>query len=217
MSAQPPLPPHQPPPPQQPQPDYNRAAQEAMARVKAASQDALKAAMTLVYNPVGGLPTAYASLPGSAALGVGLVFMGVWLILSILGATFGASLPIPWSGVPFSYKLRAIILLLCIPGGMVLGMFVARMALKGAGSIAFDVFVAGAALLLVGVATFIGGILGGNIFGILMLAAFVLCVLVIFTALTRISGIKEGPAAYMTVGVFLVAGLLMKVMTSILF
>lgn len=214
MSAQPPLPPHSPNPQQ---PDYGRAAQDAMAKVKAASQDALKAAITLIYNPVGGLAGAYQALPGSAALGVGVVFMVVWLILTLVGASIGSTIPIPWSGVPFSYKLRGLLILMCVPIGLALGMLAARMALKGRGSIAFDVFVAGAALLLLGVAIFVGSLLGSTVAGILILAAGVLSVLVIFTALTRISGIAEGVGAYLTVGVYLVAGLLVRLMSGILF
>lgn len=212
MSAQPPSPPSQ-----GGGPDYQKHAQEAMARVKAASQDALKTFMTLIYNPVGALPGAFNALPGSAALGVGVVFMVVWLICTILGAVMGASVPIPFSGVPFSYKLRAILILMCIPVGIALGMFIARKVLRGAGSVAFDVFVAGASLLLIGFATLLGGLLGGTVFGVLALVAFVIAVLVVFTALTRVSGIAEGIAAYVVAGVFVVAGLLVRLMTNLLF
>lgn len=198
-------------------PDYQKHAQEAMARVRAASQDALKTFMTLIYNPVGALPGAYNALPGSAALGVGVVFMVVWLICTLIGAIMGAGIPIPFNGMPFSIKMKALLILMCIPVGLALGMFVARKAFRGAGSIAFDAFVAGAALLMVGFAILVGGLLGSTVFGILILVAGVIAVLVIFTGLTRVAGISEGVAAYLVAGVFLVAGLLVRLMTWVLF
>jgi hypothetical protein len=204
-------------PPPSPQSDYQRHAQEALAQVRAASQNALKTFMTLIYNPVGALPGAYNALPGGAALGVGIVFMVVWLICTLIGAMFGASVPIPISGVPFSYKVRGLLILMCIPVGLALGMFAARKAFKGAGSLAFDVFVSGASLLMIGFAALVGGLLGGTVFGVLMLVGGVIAVLVVFTGLTRVAAINEGVAAYLVAGVFVVAGLLVNLMTRILF
>jgi hypothetical protein len=204
------------------QPSTPSGAPDPMETVKAASRDAVKTFMSLIYNPVGALPGAFQSLPGQQALAVGVVFMVVWLLCSLVGASLGVSgLGLPYSfslnDLSFSYKLRGLILMLSIPVGLTLGVYLARIVLRGAGSIALDVFVAGAALLMVGFAALVGGVLGHQVLQLLMLVALTLAVLVIFTSLTRISGIAEGVAAYLTAGAFVVAAIVSLVVMKIVF
>lgn len=204
------------------QPSSPSGDNDPMATVKAASRDAAKTFMSLIYNPVGALPSAYQSLPGQQALAVGVVFMVVWLLCSLVGASLGVSgmgLPFSFSfgDLPLSYKLRGLIMVFCVPLGLTLGIYLARIVLRGAGNLALDVFVAGAALLMVGFATLLGGLLGHQVLQLLMLVALTLAVLVIYTSLTRISGIAEGIAAYLVAGVFVIAAIVLRVATAILF
>lgn len=195
-------------------------AADPMEKVKAASRDALKTFTSLIYNPVGALPGAYQALPGQQALTVGVVFMVVWLLCSLLGAAFGMSgfgLPLSMKSFSFSYKLRAMLVLLSIPLGLTLGLFLARSVARGTGALALDIFVAGSALLMVGFAALIGGLLGYQVQMLLTLVALTLAVLVIFTSLTRISGIAEGLAAYLVAGVLVIAALVLRVATAIVF
>lgn len=225
MSAQPPLPPQMPQqPPQRPQPDYGRAAQDAMAAVKAASQDALRTFMSLIYNPVGALPAAFASLRGNQALGVGIVFMVVYALLAAIGvqlltsAIMGA---IMGMSPPFSFKAFFQILLggLIFAGGVGLGVFVLRSALKAAGSFATDFLLAGAAVVPLGIGFLAGGVLG-KIIALLGLAVFItgfsLSVLVLFTGFTRIGGVKEGPASYLVALALVIGGVVAWIVGKIL-
>ncbi len=193
---------------------------DPMARVKHASRDALRTFMSLIYNPVGALPAAYQGLPGQQALLVGAVFIVVWLLCSLIGGWIGAGslgLPVSLQGFSFSYKVRGLLILLSVPVGLVLGLFLARAVSRGAGSLALDVFVAGASLLMVGFAALIGGLLGYQVQMLLTLVALTLAVLVIFTSLTRISGVAEGLAAYLVAGVLVVAAIVLRLVTGILF
>ena len=99
------------------QPNNPTGAPDPMQTVKAASRDAARTFMSLVYNPVGALPSSYQALPESQALAVGVVFMVVWLLWSLVGASMGVSgLGLPYLGsigdLPFGYKLRGLIVML---------------------------------------------------------------------------------------------------------
>lgn len=208
MSAQPP----QSPPPS----DYQRHAQEALARVKAASQAALKTFLNLIYNPVGALPGAFQALPGNAALGVGIVFIVAYALLAaiggqlIMGAIMGALMGFGGAGgFEFGAFLKGILWGVIFGAGVALGCFVVRKIFNAAGSIAGDLLLAGAALLPLGIALFAGGILGKlmPVLGvILLIIGMSLTVLVLFTGFTRVSGIKEGPASYLSALALIVGG-----------
>lgn len=203
-----------------PRHDTPPPAPDHMAKVTEASRDAFKTFLQLFYNPVGALPGAYRSLPGQQALVVGLVFMGVWLIATMIGGALGVSglgFPMRLGSVPFSYKVRAILVVISIPLGVTLGVFAARKIGRGVGDFAQDVFVAGAAMLMLGFATLLGGLLGKDVLQLSMLVAVTIAVLVIFTALTRLSNIAEGGAAYLTAAVFVIAAVVMRVMLAIVF
>lgn len=193
---------------------------DPMARVKEASRDAFRTFMSLIYNPVGALPAAYQSLPGQQAMMVGGVFIAVWLLCSLIGGAMGAGslgVPVSFNSFSFGYKVRGVLLLLGVPVGVCLGLFLARTVARVSGTFALDVFVTGASLLMVGFAALIGGLLGYQVQMLLTLVALTLAVLVIFTSLTRISGIAEGFAAYLVAGVLIIAAILMRVLMAILF
>jgi len=193
---------------------------DPMARVKDASRDAFQTFMRLIYNPVGALASSYQALSGQQALAVGLVFMAVWLLCSLIGGAMGFNamgMPFSLGSLSFSYKIRGALILLCVPAGLTLGLFLARAVARGAGSLSLDVFVAGASLLMLGFAALIGGLLGYQVQMLLTLVALTLAVLVIFTSLSRISAIAEGLAAYLVAGVLVIAALIVRIATSLLF
>lgn len=189
-------------------PDYQRHAQEALAKVKAASQDALRTFLNLIYNPVGALPGAFQALPGNAALGVGVVFIVAYAVLAAIGgqlitsAVAGAMMGgFGAPGFQFTVFLKGILWGVVFGGGVAVGCLVVRKIFNAAGSIAGDLLLAGAAVLPLGVGVFAGGILGKIIplLGVLvLLVSFSLSILVLFTGFTRVAGIKEGPASYLS-------------------
>ena len=94
------------------------------------------------------------------------------------------------------------------------------------GNFAFDIFIGGAALLPVGLGalvTYLLSLIGisGVIGQLPMLVGFSLMILVIFTGLARVAGLKEGLSSYL-VAVVLSVGLLLgylvgRMLGSILF
>jgi len=208
--------------------EYQRAAQDALARSKLAAQDAFSTFMKLIYNPVGALPEAYRSLAPPQAIGVGIVFIVVAVIcmmvagggvMSMLGGGFGMSMG-------FKGFLMGLGITLGVAAGIALGSFLARTVFRGEGNFAFDIFIGGAALLPVGLGalvTYLLSLIGisGVIGQLPMLVGFSLMILVIFTGLARVAGLKEGLSSYL-VAVVLSVGLLLgylvgRMLGSILF
>jgi hypothetical protein len=209
------IPPPPGPPGQGPQHDYSRSAQDAVAAAKNAAQDALKVFMQLIYNPVGALPSAFASLSSSQALGVGIVFAVVFTLCLLLGGSgvlAMAGMPVGGFSQSLGFKGFSILLLtsLGFAAGIAGGNFLARTLFKGQGSIGFDVFSGGAALLPMGLGLLAASLLGmvgigGVINSIPSMVGACLTVLVLFTGLTRVAQIEEGKASYF-VGAILVIG-----------
>jgi hypothetical protein len=205
-TPQPPFPPQAPPPP-----PHNQGTPDALLKAKAAAEDALKVFMQLIYNPVGAIPSAFASLNSTQAVGVGVVFTIAFALCVVLaGSTIvGSFLPGAGTG-----GFRGFLLILLSSFGFAAGVaggnFAARSVLKGTGNFGFDAFSAGAALLPLGLgflATAILGVVGisGPIGSVPLIVGVSLLVLVLFTGLTRVAGIKEGPASYV-VGFIMVLG-----------
>jgi hypothetical protein len=205
-TPQPPFPPQAPPPPPQ-----HQGTPDALLKAKAAAEDALKVFMQLIYNPVGAIPSAFASLNSTQAIGVGVVFTIAFALCVVLaGSTIvGSFLPGAGAG-----GFRGFLLILLSSFGFAAGVaggnFAARSVLKGTGNFGFDAFSAGAALLPLGLgflATAILGVVGisGPIGSVPLIVGMSLLVLVLFTGLTRVAGIKEGPASYV-VGFIMVLG-----------
>lgn len=202
-----------PPPDPQQRPDYQRAAQDAVQTAKAAAKDAIATFMKLIYNPVGALPDAYGALRPAQAIGVGVVFAVVAVICllisggGVLSMVGGGALSLGFKG--FLIGLGAT---LGAAAGIGAGSWLSRMAFRGEGNLAFDIFIGGATLLPLGLGTLASYLLGvigiGGVIGQLPnLVGLSLTVLVVFTGLARVSGIKEGLASYLVAGV-LAAGIL---------
>jgi hypothetical protein len=218
--------PEQPPGPP-PRADYQRAAQDAMQTAKAAAKDAFATFMKLIYNPVGALPEAYAALAPSQAIGVGVVFAVVAVVCllvsggGVLSMVGGGALSLGFKG--FVIGLGAT---LGAAAGIAAGSWLSRLLLRGEGNLAFDIFIGGATLLPLGLGTLASYLLGvvgiGGVIGQLpLLVGLSLTVLVVFTGLARVAGIKEGLASYLVAGVLaagmLVAYLITRVLVGVLY
>jgi len=214
--ANPPNPPNSPPSPSQSQ-NFQRGAQDAVIAAKAAAQDAFKVFMQLIYNPVGAMPGAFASLSSNQAMAVGGVFAAVFTLCLL----FGGSGMMAMAGIPigsmssnlgFKGFLVSLLASFGFAAGVAGGNFLARLALKGQGSLSFDIFSGGAALLPLGLGLLASSILSvigitGAIGSVPTMIGGCLLVLVLFTGLTRVANINEGPASY-SVGVILVVGVM---------
>ncbi len=218
--------PEQPPGPP-PRADYQRAAQDAMQTAKAAAKDAFATFMKLIYNPVGALPEAYAALAPTQAIGVGVVFAVVAVVCllvsggGVLSMVGGGALSLGFKG--FVIGLGAT---LGAAAGIAAGSWLSRLLLRGEGNLAFDIFIGGATLLPLGLGTLASYLLGvvgiGGVIGQLpLLVGLSLTVLVVFTGLARVAGIKEGLASYLVAGVLaagmLVAYLITRVLVGVLY
>lgn len=196
-----------------PRTDYQRAAQEAMHSAKAAARDAFATFMKLIYNPVGALPEAYSALAPAQAIGVGVVFAVVAVICLLIS---GGGVLAMASGGMMSMGFKGFLIglgtTLGAAVGIAAGTWLSRLLCRGEGNLAFDIFIGGAALLPIGLGTLASYLLGvvgigGPIGQLPMLIGLSLMVLVVFTGLARVAGIKEGLASYLVAGV-LAAGML---------
>jgi hypothetical protein len=167
----------------------------------------------LATNPVGQLAVAFAELGEARALSVGLsfavifalcVFLGIYLALpgwlrpSDIGAIFKTCL---FGLMPFISSASASAL--------------ARKVFGGAGSLGGDSFIAGVALLPLGLLAVLGGLLGiGNIEVIAFLGIFALCltILMLYAGCTRISQLSEAQATLAVPLMVLVSTWLTKVL-----
>ena len=204
-----------------PRADYQRAAQDAMHTAKAAAKDAFATLRKLVYNPVGALPEAYRDLEGPQAIGVGLVGAVVAVICllisggGVLSRVGGGAMSMGFKGflIGLGTTLGAAV-------GIAAGSWLSRLLCRGEGNLAFDIFIGGAALLPIGLGTLVTYLLGvvgigGPIGQLPMLVGMSLMVLVVFTGLARVAGIKEGLASYLVAGVLAVGMLVAYLMARI--
>jgi hypothetical protein len=214
----PPMPPSQAPDPHQgpnSSDKFQRGAQEAVTAAKAAAQDAFKVFMQLIYNPVGAMPGAFASLNPNQAMAVGGVFAAVFTLCLLFGGSGMAAMAgLPIGSMSSSLGFKGFLVLLLtsfgFAAGVAAGNYLTRLALKGQGSLSFDIFSGGASLLPLGLgllATAILSMVGisGAIGSVPTMIGGCLMVLVLFTGLTRVANINEGPASY-SVGAILVVG-----------
>lgn len=213
------------PPP--PRADYQRAAQDAMHSAQAAARDAFATFMKLIYNPVGALPEAYRALSATQAIGVGAVFVVVAVVCLLISG--GGVLSMASAGMlslGFKGFLIGLFTTLGAAAGIAAGSWLSRLVCRGEGNLAFDIFIGGAALLPIGLGTLASYLLGivgisGVIGQLPVLVGFSLCVLVVFTGLARVAGIKEGLASYLVAAVLaagmLVAYLMARLLVGVLY
>ncbi len=142
---------------------------EIAARVKTASRDALSAFKVFAVNPVGGLSVAFESINKNRALWVGAFFVFVYDVLALLGFYFsirhfqGGLAPLSniypsfeetGAGSRIGDILKLLVAGAVPPASIFLASYLARKIFRGAGGFEGDVFIAGAAVLPVGLFIF---------------------------------------------------------------
>ncbi len=147
--------------------------------------------MAVLQNPVENLSPHFDRLEKQEALEAGIAFA----VLFDLCALFGIYLLLPrWAGAPgFTDILKILIFGFVPPAALTGAIFLARKVYRAsAGTIESDVFLAGIALIPIGILLLLSGVLGiGNLEVTALVAVFALSytVLILFTGCTRISEI----------------------------
>jgi len=169
---------------------------------KEASQDALAAFVTMLRNPVGGLPTAFEQLGPTRAMAAGIVFCVVFAAsffigVQLLGTTFvTALLAMSNQGGAIAF-VKVFLLSLLSPIGIVAGCAATRAMFHGEEGYQSDLFIGGAALLPLAVFLLLAGLLqSGNAGVVLTLLIFAMCttVLMLYSGSTRLHRVPEAAA-----------------------
>jgi hypothetical protein len=114
----------------------------------------------------------------------------------------------------FALFLKAVVAFLIFAAAMTAACAGIRKVLSGKGPLAADVFTVGAALTPLGIALFLGSLLGvGNLelSMLLMLFAMTWLVLMLYAGMTRLGGLTDRAAAYAVPVVFVVSLYICKV------
>jgi hypothetical protein len=173
-------------------------------RVADSSRDALRAVRTLVVDPVGGLSGAFADLGGQRAGGAGAALCAAFVLAGAIGFTLGVRRALGvWVGISgmsgAGVFVKACFGLLVAPLVFAAGGLLVRLvAGAGEAGLGTDLFVAGAALTPVGLASLLGGLLGPANYGVafvLYLVAFSYLVLILYTGLTALARVRPSVAA----------------------
>jgi len=200
------------------------AAQRAKleAQFKAGSQDAVKAFMVLLKDPVGGLAKSYALFDEGRALIVGgiygVVFALVLMLSSLSGGGGGLGMMMmggvggggtaelmaaaraagygpSTAKIMFQSLIGGLIFAAVLMGACIL----VRLVFKGTSKFAGEVYVAGASLLPMAVGTAAVLILGAaglyRIIPAVLVFALAYMILMLFTGCQKVVGISEGKAA----------------------
>ena len=183
--------------------------------MKGAGKDALEAFKMFATDPVPGLPKAFESLGEARALGAGIGFGIVtalcfvawgYLFFGEFGRPqgFGGFLKtLLWSVVPFASLVGA-----C---------FLARLVFRGKGGINHDCFIAGAAILPLGVLFLLAGIFGLQHLDVTYyFVPFALCtaVLLLFSGCVRIFYMSERAATIAVPVLLIISGWISKAIYS---
>lgn len=183
------------------------------AQFKAGSQDAVAAIKALLKDPVGGLSQSFALFDATRAQMVGGIFGVVYALLatiamSIMGSAImgivaggnpmAAAMGMGGFSIPFSYYVKIFVAFLGEYVGLVVGCLLIRTIFKGAGDLASDIYVSGAAYLPVGVGLLAGSLLGQIHFSLALIClVFGGCysVLMFYAACSKINKLSDGMSA----------------------
>jgi hypothetical protein len=201
------------------------AAAEIGGHLRASSRDAARAVNSFGIDPVGGLGAAFARLGPERAAGAGIILCTGFALTAALGCTLGIR---RWFG--FWAELAGVggagtffksaLALLVPPAALIAAILATGKVLRASGHLAGSVFVAGAALAPIGLATFLGGLLGlGNleVALVLQIAAFTYLVLLLYAGLTSVGGVSSRAAAPAVVAIVVLTGWLTKIAFVALF
>ena len=219
------------------------AAQRAKleAQFKAGSQDAIKAFMVLLKDPVGGLSKSYALFDEGRALMVGAIFGVVFALVLMLSALVGGSGTglsmlmggggsgitseqlaaaraagiLPSTGkIMFQALIGGLIFAAVLQGACIL----VRVVFKGTTKLAGEIYIGGASLLplALGVAvTLVLGLAGlYRIIPAVLVFAGTYMILMLFAGYQRLMGLSEGKAALSVPSALVIAGLVMSLISG---
>ena len=166
-----------------------------------AGTDAVKAFKVLVKNPVGGLKEAYETLGPTPAMSVGIVFAVVFVLFYMLGNWLG-----PGFG-SFGHAMKHLLFAALFAGAAIGGCAAAQAIFKGQGGPQAAVFVGGAGLLPLAVASLLLLILAKSflIVGIVLIFALTTSTIMLYSGCTTVLRVSETVATVLVPLIFLVA------------
>jgi len=190
----------------------------------------MEAFKILLKDPVGGLAKAFSLFDSGRAQMVGLIFGVVYalaatiaagiLFSAFMGAFMGGGLSgVGFGSPPFSMYVKYFVAYVGEVAGVIAGCLLVRTIFKGAGSLASDIYMSGAALLPMGVGLLAGSLLSYvhiGLFAILVIFGGSYFVLMLYAGCQQILKLPESKSAFsvpvvITAGV-IALGILLKVM-----
>jgi hypothetical protein len=176
-------------------------------RLMDAAGDTWRAFRIMALDPVGKLSSAFESLGQNRALGVGLIFGAVFALCVLFDIYQIVPEFVRPHGISGFLKLflGTLVPFISLAGASA----VSRITFRGHGQLGHDCFIAGTALIPLGLVSLLTGILGvANIEVIVVLSLFALCltILLLFTGMSRICAVSER-AATIAVPLMLIATL----------
>ena len=204
------------------------AAQRAKieAQFKAGSEDAMKAFMVLLKDPVGGLAKSFSMFDPARAKIVGLMFGGVYAVAATVasivlfnalmgifmmaagGGGIGAA-GVSLGGPSFGMIIRFFLIAVIYFAALVVGCLLTRMIFKGAGDLSSDIYIGGACLLPAAACLLAACVLGYvSFYLVIAVYVFALCytILMLYAGCLQIIKITEAKAALAVPVVLIIAG-----------
>jgi len=173
--------------------------------VQSRTKDAWQGIKLFIKSPVGGLQESFEMFEPSRAMSVGVVFallyeimtfFGIYRLASTASSSLGLALPV---GDLTAKQLFQLAFVGLVPfATLTASSAIARKVFRGQGTLAGDVYTAGASLLPLGFLVLLASLLGpANIEVILALAVFAVTyqILMLYAGCSRIAGIPEAGAA----------------------
>jgi hypothetical protein len=179
-----------------------KRARQAKDAALAAGTDAVKAFKVLVKNPVGGLKEAFETLGPTSAMSVGIVFAVVFVLCDLLGNWIGPG------GFPgFSVAMKELLLAVIVAGAAIGGCAAAQAICKGEGGPKAAVFVGGAGLLPLAVASLLMVILAKSflILAVVIIFGLTTSTIMLYSGCTTVLRVPEVAATVLVPLIFIFA------------
>jgi len=174
-----------------------------VAALKGLLADVVQVSLSLVINPLGGVLAGFANLDKRQALAVGIVFAGIFNFCFVFWSYVG------WRNI-FEASLWELMGVGLVPFATKVAIgSIARVVSRSSGSLAGDIFLAGASLLPLGflaLASSGSTVLGSQVMLIISVFASCYTVLILYGGCTQISSMSETVAALVVPLMLLVSG-----------
>jgi hypothetical protein len=177
-----------------------------------AANDAGATLRHLGMNPAGALQSAFSSLGEERALGAGVALGVFFSIASMIAAWIGAMrINI---GVQPRLLFGALLVGLVLFASLAAAGAAGRKLLRGGGTLGADVFLAGVALLPIAILFLVTGVVGGGNYEVIAIAMVLFgtyLLNILYTGVTRLTGISEQLASPVIAAMLLLSLWLSKV------